>query len=103
MKGFTLSRDFLIKIIIVIVVMAVIIGMVAVFIRPAAEEQSLRVQIQRLCSNWIAKGCDMDEALLIYNSDSRSLAGLCQEDFKSSAWDVSSWEHCKSLCIGCPK
>lgn len=103
MKGFTLTRDFLIKLIIVIVVMAVIIGMVAVFIRPATEETSLRVQIQRLCANWVSKSCDMNEAAFIFVNDGSSLAALCQKDFKSSAWDVPTWEHCKSICLGCPK
>lgn len=107
MKGFTLERDLVIKIVLVVAVLAVIAGLVFTIIQPNAKDMSLKTSIARLCPQWIAKNCDMNSA---YNDlmidDYRSLAALCSNDFGAKITDwfnaAGAYEHCKSLCIACP-
>ncbi|MBR9682220.1 MAG: hypothetical protein GOV02_00960 [Candidatus Aenigmarchaeota archaeon] len=101
MKGFELERSFMIKLLIILIVLAVLVGMAFTIIKPAAEGQSIKVAISRLCPTWVAKGCAESDVQDIQN-DEFTLAELCQSDFKSTVWNTQVYQHCKKQCLGCP-
>ena len=114
MKGFTLSRDFFIKLIAVIMVLGLFFGIVFVLLLPSVEKQSVGVALQRLCPEWVARGCTKDaaerELTTDYEGDTLYLYNLCLLDFGAGPNEISQWDkvggaydHCLQQCIGCPR
>jgi len=107
MKGLTIERDSIIKVLLAIFTLLIIFGFIVFFILPNIGNVSAKVYITQLCPDWTKEGCSAESAGIIkikVNNEDVSLAQLCTKEYNVDESDFNDiWENCKKLCMGCPK
>lgn len=107
MKGFSLTRNFVIRLLLVLIVLAMLVGLTYTAVAEPIKRTSLTGAISILCPQWEAKGCTRDTATMSvdFEGSSTTLEDLCALDYDSSTSGFTTpgvYEHCVNECKFCP-